>query len=173
MLKQLGKMGRLGPGVTPLFRDCHAKIRHFIGLARAAGEAAATAEEIADACAQAARYFAEALPLHVADEEESLLPRLRGREPALDVALTTMHDEHVEHDRHDAGALLASLRALQSAPTDSVLRSELSVIARRCEASLTRHLEQEERIIFPAIERLLSVSEQDAILLELRARRAR
>ena len=173
MLKQLGKSGRLGPGVAPLFSDCHAKIRHFIALARAAGEAAATPQEIADACAQAARYFAEALPLQVEDEEQSLLPRLRGREPELDLALTAMHDEHVAHERHDGVALLRSLRALEGAPTDPGLRSELAAIARTCEDSFARHLEHEERVIFPAIERLLSEAEQGAILIELRARRAR
>ncbi|HEX9400550.1 MAG TPA: hemerythrin domain-containing protein [Anaeromyxobacter sp.] len=42
-------------------------------------------------------YFTEALPLHARDEEESVLPRLHGRDSAVDAELAAMEREHREH----------------------------------------------------------------------------
>ena len=39
---------------------------------------------VLEASRRCERYFSEALPLHVEDEEQSLLPRRRGRTPELD-----------------------------------------------------------------------------------------
>src|SRR5690242_6505881 len=78
--------------------DCHARIRTFLGLARRlAGDDPATETETRDAAAAVERYFTVALPLHVLDEDESLLPRLRGRNADLDLAIALMHGEHLDH----------------------------------------------------------------------------
>lgn len=170
MLKQLGKRGTLAPDLVATLLDCHGKIRHFTALARKAGEAEAGAAEIADACEQAQRYFSLALPLHVADEEESLLPRLRGREPALDAALADMHDEHLQHE-----PLLTTVRdalaKVHVEPTAGALRAGLAAAATALERSFSEHLAREEQVIFPALRRLLSDAEQHLVLAELRARR--
>jgi len=170
MLKQIGKTRRTPPDVVALMLDCHGKIRHFVALARAAGEASAEPAEVADACAQARRYFAEALPLHIADEEESLLPRLRGRDAGLDRALAAMHDEHEAHGPH-VTALLEALTRVHDAPTDAALRGQLASSAAALARSFDAHLEAEEQHVFPALRSLLSEPEQHAILGELRARR--
>jgi hemerythrin-like domain-containing protein len=170
MLKQLGKNSRPAPDLVALLLDCHGKIRHFSALARAAGEADASAPQIIDACAQAHRYFSEALPLHVADEEESLLPRLCGRESTLDAALETMRDEHRQHER-TLTEVREALRKVRDDPTAEALRASLAASAKKLEQSFAEHLAQEEQVIFPALARLLSESEQQAVLAELRARR--
>jgi hypothetical protein len=74
--------------VVDLLLKCHERIRTFIGLACKLGKAQEpSVDEIRDAASRVSRYFSEALPLHVADEEESILPRLAGRNPEPDLAL--------------------------------------------------------------------------------------
>src|SRR5690606_18929577 len=78
MLHTIGRKSR-SERLTEMLADCHARIRSFIALAIAAGEQQAPPEEVAAACARVERYFVQAFPLHVRDEEDSVLPRLRGR----------------------------------------------------------------------------------------------
>src|SRR5690348_4599251 len=96
MLVQLGGSRRTqGDGPVELLLECHERIRTFIALARAAGEKPdAPAAEIADACTRVERYFSKALPLHVLDEELSVLPRLRGSSPDVDRVLHDMESQH-------------------------------------------------------------------------------
>jgi hypothetical protein len=82
-----------------LLLACHRRIRFFVDLAlRLAGTEDASPNEIQDAAARIVRYFAESLPLDVADEVQTIIPRLSGREPGLDITLQTMHREHTEHE---------------------------------------------------------------------------
>src|SRR5690606_15926791 len=65
--------------LVDLLGECHARIRRFVELAHeAAIRMDAPVEQVIQACADVERYFVEALPLHVADEEESIAPRLKG-----------------------------------------------------------------------------------------------
>ncbi|MBN8616763.1 MAG: hemerythrin domain-containing protein, partial [Deltaproteobacteria bacterium] len=110
MLVSLGKRA-LRPGIVPLLADCHAKIRFFSRLAVALGQQSAADEaDVAARCGEVRRYFREALPLHVADEEESIRPRLAGHADAL----AQMHAEHDAH-REALAALDAALSALAGA----------------------------------------------------------
>src|SRR5512143_2894636 len=97
MLTNLGKPAAPADAVE-LLLECHQRIRSFLGLA---GRLAEAREEGAEAVAEAAfrvhGYFTLALPLHARDEEDSIAPRLSGREPALDAELGTMVREHQEH----------------------------------------------------------------------------
>ena len=64
---------------TPLemLQGCHVRIRHFMQLSRTLSQALdAPQAEIAEAAAALVRYFSQALPLHEADENETLFPRL-------------------------------------------------------------------------------------------------
>jgi len=86
-------LGKIGKSAAPadaaeLLLECHGRIRAFLAMARRVGEAI-----------QVHRYFTLALPLHARDEEESILPRLRGRDPVLDLQLDVMVREHQEHQR--------------------------------------------------------------------------
>src|SRR4051812_25565021 len=96
MLIQIGSP-KEPPDIVDILLECHERIRSFTGLARRlASTHGLSEEEVRDAAARVTRYFSEALPLHVADEEQSILPRLSGRSPELDAALNGMQREHHE-----------------------------------------------------------------------------
>src|SRR6185503_861481 len=94
MLVSLGSPRGDERDVVDALLACHERIRRFSAMAvRIADAGGATELEIRDAAAAVRRYFAEALPLHVADEDEDLAPLLAGRDPAIDAALATMSAE--------------------------------------------------------------------------------
>jgi hemerythrin-like domain-containing protein len=168
---------RLGAPATPedavgLLLECHVRIRTFLAMAaRVAAAGPAERDGLAEAAARVARYFREALPLHARDEEESILPRLRGREPALDDALAEMASEHAAHGPPMA-ALIGACEALARDPSrHDALAPALAGAAAELEAHFATHLQREEAVIFPAMRRLLSREEDAAVVRELRARR--
>ena len=169
------QIGRRQPpeGLVTLFLECHGRIRAFTEIALRLGEQEdVPPEEVVDASARCLRYFTEALPLHIADEEESLLPLLRGREAAVDAALELMHAQHEAHEPLLA-ELVDALRERRGAPEATSARARLATAARRAQPELLLHLEHEERVLFPAARRLLTGAEEQAVLTELRARRHR
>ena len=155
-----------------LLTACHTRIRSFTGLALRLGEASGlAASDVVDAAERVRRYFGEALPLHAQDEEESLAPRLRGRDPALDRALERMAREHLEH-----GPLLARLIALcvrlEGEPSaHDAVRAELAAVATALSEAMEAHLAAEERDIFPALATALDPPTRARIASEIRARR--
>lgn len=171
MLHNLG-VRKTRAGLRGLLLDCHDKIRSFSTLA----VTLATREQIEpaqarDGAAQARRYFVEALPRHIADEEESLLPRLRGRDPALDRALAQMHGEHDAH----LAPLAAMIEALDAIARDGLQarsREALVAVAPSMQRAFDAHLAHEEQQIFSKIDETLTADEQQQIVEELRARRA-
>ncbi len=158
------------PRLLSLLADCHQRIRHFSQLAcDIARRGDAPPSEIAEACAAAARYFREALPLHVADEEESIAPRLRSSSLGVAQALGVMSAQHDAHVAHIA-QLLRALEDLRQAPHDEQARGRLAAIAEPIQVEFEQHLVLEESVLFPAID-LLPLTEQTRIVAELRARR--
>lgn len=151
--------------------DCHARIRHFSAMAIAFAEVEAPEHEIADAAERLHRYFAHALPLHAEDEDRSVLPRLRGRDAALDARLEQMHAEH-ERIYALLAPQLQAWQALSRKPDQ--LRAEaarLAPLARELQSLFEQHLEGEEQHIFPALQRYLDRAELGAIEQEIRERR--
>lgn len=171
MLTRIGPPPPPGDVVDALL-DCHQRIRDFTALALRLATAAGLAEgEVRDAAARVHRYFAVALPLHARDEEESILPRLRGTDPAVDAELAAMQREHAEHD-DPVSRLLATCAALQERPGErDRLASSLAAAARELERHFEQHLLREERVIFPAVRRHLDRATQEAVQAEMRARR--
>ncbi|MEB2311159.1 MAG: hemerythrin domain-containing protein [Sorangiineae bacterium] len=174
LIPTIGRRSRLeARGALGLLLDCHARIRRFTALAQGLmTDSSAAPSEISAVAAQVHRYFAVALPLHVQDEEESVLPRLRGRDAVLDQALATMH---TEHQRIDAvlPRLLEAWSELTANPTAwGALRAaqldRLTELAQLFDA----HLAAEEAVVLPALERLLDDDARGEIERELRARRA-
>jgi hemerythrin-like domain-containing protein len=168
----------IGPSAEPgdvvdLLVACHDRIRFFIDLAlRLAAATDVSNDEIGGAAARIMRYFSESLPLHVADEEESILPRLSGRDPALDRTLEAMRREHAEHEPH-LEVLLKICRALQDNPEElPKFRKTLHASASQLVSAFSAHLSEEEKVVLPAIRSLLSDEERTAMLAELRARRS-
>jgi iron-sulfur cluster repair protein YtfE (RIC family) len=170
----LGQIGTARPAgdIVDLLLECHVRIRRFTDIAVRLGETrAAPAPEVAEAAAAVHRYFSEALPLHARDEEESLLPRLAGKDSDVDRALVEMHRQHDSH-----GPILERVvrlcATLAATPTrHGELAAELAEAARELRAHFDGHLAPEEETIFPAIRRLLPEDERGAMLRELRARR--
>ena len=158
--------------LTDLLLECHERIRTFTALAaRLARSPGLPSAEVADAAARVRRYFAEALPLHARDEEESLLPRLRGRDPEVDRELGEMRREHETH-----GPVLDPVvelcGALAAEPSrHAALAPALAAAADALALHFDAHLGREERVIFPAIARHLSAAERAQAIAELRARR--
>jgi hemerythrin-like domain-containing protein len=172
MLIQVGWSRADSGDAVDLLLDCHARIRHFIAIARRLSEAgAAPPEEIRDAAAAVHRYLSTALPLHKRDEEDSLVPRLRGLDPALDGALDEMAHEHEAH-RDPVGRMVDLCAMLHDEPTRrEALAGALFRAVSDLERHFTPHLDREEAVIFPAIRRLLLPEMNAAIVAELRARR--
>jgi len=159
------------PGLVELLGECHERIRRFVALARqAASREDAPVDQVVQACADVERYFTEALPLHVADEEESVEPRLRGLSRSVDDALDKMAHQHQQHLPKLESLLRATAR-VRLEPHDETARGELATAAVILETAFEEHLALEESAIFPAIRELLSSQIQDLIIDELRGRR--
>jgi hemerythrin-like domain-containing protein len=171
MLTRLGKPAAPRDAVDFLL-ECHDRIRAFLELARRlARDRTAQEGEVRDAAERVRRYFTQALPLHARDEEESLLPRLRGLDPAVDAELEAMAREHGEHGR----PLRALVDACEVVAGDAKLHREIAPEIAAATAELgghfARHLRREEEVIFPAVRRLLDARADAQIVRELRARR--
>jgi hemerythrin-like domain-containing protein len=154
-----------------LLRDCHSRIRAFGALAvELSARRDLSSDEVTDACARVERYFVHALPLHVRDEEDSIRPRLCGRSTKIDSAFARLGEQH---DLHGVliERLCRAIAALRVAPGDEEARQALGSIAEPLQTLLEAHLRAEEDIIFPSIRLLLSTTEQEDILWELRNRR--
>lgn len=168
MLFSIGKRAAASD-LVELLLECHTRIRTFTQLAVAVAEHDAPTEaEVLDACQRYERYFTQALPLHVQDEELSLQPRLAGIGRDLDDALAEMQRQHETH-----GPILAELhaatRALVAAPSES--RERVGSAASKLAAEFDAHLALEERIVFPAIRTWLPARVQEQLMAEFRARR--
>lgn len=160
-------------GLLGLMLECHERIRTFVKLASIVGERRdLPGAEVVDACQRVERYFTEALPLHVADEEQSLIPRLQGKRADVDAALASMHSQHGEHVPFLA-ALLEACREVRATPDDQPRRDRLKSVAAQVSEEFERHLKIEETVIFPAMKELLSTEQETRVVEELRARRTR
>lgn len=165
------KRGDDSKDLVDLLGECHVRIRRFVDLAHeAAIRTDAPADQIGQACADVERYFIEALPLHVVDEEESIEPRLRGLSAEVDRALDVMTRQHEHHCRALA-QLLRACAVVRAEPQDQGARDALEKVAKELQIDFEEHLTLEETVIFPAIRRLLLPETQALIISELRARR--
>lgn len=157
-----------------LLLECHVRIRDFIATAlRLTTAHALPPEEIAAAAAGVHRYFAEALPLHAADEDASIAPRLRLHAPGPEVlaALDAMTREHQEHQA-PLRRLLARWAELAADPAsiardDDTWRDD----TRDLEAQFQQHLAAEEAVIIPAMRRAFDAAVDAELVREMRARR--
>lgn len=157
--------------LVDLLGECHVRIRRFVDLAHeAAARTDAPADQTSQACADVERYFTEALPLHVVDEEESIAPRLLGLSAEVDRALDVMTRQHEHHCRALA-QLLRACAAVRAEPHHQGARDDLAKVAKQLKVDFEEHLTLEETVIFPSIRSLLLPETQALIISELRARR--
>ena len=160
------------PDIVVALIDCHERIRRFVKVAIAIGnEAEAEDAEVVEAAERIERYFRDALPRHIQDEEETVLPHLSGVGGAeLHDALAAMEHEHDAHEPMIA-RLLEALVALRAEPASPARRASVGAAATPLQVAFDSHLRLEEELIFPAIHAHLSVADRSAMLAEHRARR--
>lgn len=171
MLITLGAKPEASDAPLELLEACHGRIRRFLSLARAVAERDLPTAEAVEVAGQVVRYFRVAFPLHLLDEDRSLLPRLLGREAAVDAALERMRSEHPVVDAQ-LEPLVVHCEAIQRAGEASAERRAAMVeLLPSLEQAFEAHLMHEEQVLFPAARRLLSPAEQGALREELRARR--
>jgi len=154
-----------------LLLACHAKLRHFSELSLAlATRGDIDDEQIRDAGHRLFRYFTVALPLHEADEEETLAPALADE-------ATTEQADAIEHMRdqhrliHDALAELLPQWERVSRTPSAIDRAAMLPHARKLAAILDVHLALEELVIFPMAQ-ALPEAERRRLFMEMRGRRS-
>jgi hemerythrin-like domain-containing protein len=155
-----------------LLLACHERIRHFTAMARRLAEnPAAPLEQVADAADAIHRYFSVALPLHEADENVSIDPRLQ----AAGSPETAQASEEMVLQHRRLNAVIKQLLPLW----DALCREpeklpgfvpRLVQLVSELESLWEKHLRLEEEIVFPAMERM-PPRELEAILREMRERR--
>ncbi len=177
MLNQITPLNSSQPksseDAVDLLIGCHQRIRHFTGVAvKLAHAHGATTEEIEQAAAGVHRYYSVSLPLHEADEEQTLQPRLRGvANESLGHALLAMADQHQAIDEL-LERLLPLLVLVRNNP-DALTQvgGEMCSITKALEETFRAHLQMEEDVIFPAIHSVLSESTRAEMLREMQQRR--
>jgi len=156
-----------------LLTGCHDRIRHFTGVAvKLAHAQGAAPQEIVQAAAGVHRYYSVSLPLHEADEEETLRPRLGTvADEKVRHALMAMSDQHMAIDEL-LERLLPLLLMVQNNPEAlSAAGAEMCAITKALDEMFHAHLQMEEEVIFPAIRAQLPDATQAEILREMQGRR--
>jgi iron-sulfur cluster repair protein YtfE (RIC family) len=171
----VGSPGETTEDAVSMLLGCHERIRHFAGMAvRLASSVALPPVEISSTAEKLHRYFTIALPLHEADENESLHPRLRAASPEGELAgpaVDAMVEQHRSIDEI-VERLVPLCELLMSNPAmHEVLAPELRQLSTALQQMFDSHLKLEEETIFPAMRRYLTDEQLAEILGEMRSRR--
>ncbi len=153
-----------------ILHDCHEHIGERLArldaLAREVGRDGVLGEkQLANLCELLA-FFDTAIPVHSADEEQTLFPRLREAlgDCSGGTPMDCMEHEHVQHQ--------AMMRRLKQA----VVQRDVTGLARAAAAIVAAyrdHIGKEESILYPMARELLTERPViDAMTGEMRARRA-
>lgn len=156
-----------------LLTACHDRIRHFTSVLRNLAHAeGASLEEISRAASSAHRYFSVALPLHEADEEQSMRPRLMELgNSEVDGALEAMTHQHQAVDDLTE-RLLPLLVLLSNHPAKlSEVHAEVCALSSALADVFSGHLQLEETVLFPMMAAKLSAEAQASVLREMQQRR--
>ncbi len=161
-------------GPVEMLLECHHRIRHFVQLSRTLAEAQESPQaQVAEAAEAIFRYFSQSLPLHEADENETLYPRVRHLAPLgspLREAAKAMVEQHhaIEELVFELAAVCGALRRQpERLPT---LSSQLQHTSEALDQIFSSHLHMEETVIFPAIAQL-PAEELHAMTREMQRRR--
>ncbi len=150
---------------------CHHRIRDHLALARRlATEVGHSPEDVRETAQRIHRYFSIALPLHIADEDCSIAPRLRTTSTVVSVTLEVLA---VQHETYQplVDWLLSLLDRVVDRPDDiAAAQRMIGQTLDLLESQLLTHLELEEQAVFPALERL-PLDKQLDIVREMRRRR--
>lgn len=174
---QIGDKARSFSNPTGLLSDCHRRIEMFLRvLDRIAViiDRPLTKED-RSSLETALRYFREAAPMHTADEEESLFPRLRQMLHA-DVESAIERLTPLEEDHRQAATMHAQVEELgqQCLRAGKLSSAEAKVFARTVAGLMsiyTEHISLEDNLVFPLAAKLLSDADKAAIAGEMATRR--
>lgn len=156
-----------------LLIGCYQRIRHFTGVAAKLAHAhGAAPEEIEQAAAGVHRYYSVSLPLHEADEDQTLQPRLRAvADEPLQHALLAMADQHRAIDELIERLLPLLVLVKNNPDTLAEVGGEMCSITKALEEIFSAHLRMEEEVIFPAIRQVLPEQAREEMLREMQQRR--
>lgn len=163
-----------------LLSDCHRRIENFLEmlirvLDQSNQASAPLSDEQRRALEAALRYFAVAAPRHTQDEEQSLFPRMRASSGA-SAAQAFERLDALEHDHREADAAHAAvdrlgrqwLEAGVLAPPDS---KEVNHLLHKLHDLYARHIELEDKELFPLAARLLDEKRLQQVGSEMAERR--
>jgi hemerythrin-like domain-containing protein len=171
----LGRVSERSQSTEPadLLIECHDRIRQHMRGAQALAAAASGDPAIAPTAAAVHRYFHVALPLHSADEDVSVAPRLMDvlMCPGLEKSVADMTKQHVQIEA-TVERLLPLWQRLSSEPgAIEEIRATLAVDTERLDALWAEHLDLEEHVVFPLIAERLDQDVRAQIVGEMRGRR--
>ncbi|HET8547661.1 MAG TPA: hemerythrin domain-containing protein [Bryobacteraceae bacterium] len=153
-----------------LLSDCHRRVEMFLRVLVNCAERAQPGSPPPSELATALRYFRESAPKHTADEEESLFPRL-ARVRAACGPMRRLEADHADaapqHDLVDRVGMLWLAEGRLDADAFAQFRSAVTDLA----AMYHRHIEIEDRELFPLAERVLTADEKREIGREMARRR--
>lgn len=158
-----------------LLSDCHRRIEHFLSVLIKACESARQAPlgpaELA-ALDKALQYFRESAPKHTADEEVSLFPRLRARggQDAIRY-MSALEDDHqaANHDHELVDSL--GRRWIEQGILSEAEFSQMKQALDRLAGLYARHIQIEDREVFPLAGRVLPADQLAQIGREMAERR--
>jgi hemerythrin-like domain-containing protein len=158
-----------------MLTDCHRRIEHFIDVLTMVAERAqhrALDDEEARAVEAALEYFRVGGARHIADEEESLFPRLGGRtgEDAI------VEIDGLKQDHQIAASLHTQIESLyrkwiSDQTLDTVDWQALSVSTKKLKALYAVHIQVEEQAVFPRASKTLDEETLQLIGQEFKNRR--
>lgn len=161
-----------------LLRDCHRRIERFlyilITIVRET-HGHELSEEQRGAMECALRYFREAAPNHVRDEEESLFPRLREKHDAgVDAVSKKMLELEAEHEmvektHNEVDAL--GRRWLEVGRLPAHEADHIAELVSKLSQVYHRHIHVEEVEVFPMAGTVLEPSAVESIGREMAQRR--
>lgn len=124
-----------------------------------------------DAVVEVLAYLQRSAHRHVADEEQSLFPRLRAA--GVDTALLErIEAEHRDHERlHDR--LACNIRSWRTRPPAADTVAELDALAGELAAGYAEHIRVEDSQLLPLVRSSLDQAQLDAVFTEMRDRRGK
>jgi len=158
-----------------VLEDCHRRIEKFLDVLLAlAGQAQGNpfTNEQRDAIETALRYFREAAPKHVADEEDSLFPRMRAAQHSEALSdLDELHSDHLSVAENHRAVEELFRRWLTDGLLLSPDHARLISLLQSLRDTYARHIKQEETQLFPHAVRILTPNDLKAVGLEMAKRR--
>lgn len=161
-----------------LLSDCHRRIEHFLGLlitVTADARGGALSDEQRQALAAAGRYFREAAPKHIEDEERSLFPRLRDSHDAQAreamATIKELAEDHVVLERGHAEVDPLVERWMDDGSLPEPDARRLVTVLEELRTIYERHIAIEDHDVFPLAGRVLNQEAIAALGREMAARR--